>query len=128
MAASVMVEPYHSATNEGSAVASLHSVTKKFGRQTALDRFSLQLRAGEVVALLGPAPFSSAPVRVNVYVFFGVVAPVGEFVGVELPHAGISSKRLASTASERNPISRLPLPLALRAPANTKAGASSQNA
>src|ERR1700760_1778191 len=54
MAASVMVEPYHSVTNEGSAVASLHSVTKKFGRQTALDRFSLQLRAGEVVALLGP--------------------------------------------------------------------------
>jgi ABC-2 type transport system ATP-binding protein len=54
MAASVMVEPYLSATNEGSAVASLHSVTKKFGRQTALDRFSLELRAGEVVALLGP--------------------------------------------------------------------------
>jgi ABC-2 type transport system ATP-binding protein len=54
MAASVMVEPYHIATNEGSAVASLHSVTKKFGRQTALDRFSLELRAGEVVALLGP--------------------------------------------------------------------------
>ena len=54
MAASVMVEPYHTATNEGSAVASLHSVTKRFGRQIALDRFSLGLRAGEVVALLGP--------------------------------------------------------------------------
>jgi ABC-2 type transport system ATP-binding protein len=54
MAASVMVEPYHSATNEGSTVASLHSVTKRFGRQTALDRFSLELQAGEVVALLGP--------------------------------------------------------------------------
>jgi ABC-2 type transport system ATP-binding protein len=54
MAASVMVEPYHSAINEGSAVASLDSVTKRFGRQIALDRFSLQLRAGEVVALLGP--------------------------------------------------------------------------
>src|SRR5271156_502847 len=54
MAASVMVEPYHSATNEGDTVASLDSVTKKFGRQTALDRFSLDLRRGEVVALLGP--------------------------------------------------------------------------
>jgi ABC-2 type transport system ATP-binding protein len=54
MAASVMIEPRHSTTNKGSAVASLHSVTKKFGRQTALDRFSLELRAGEVVALLGP--------------------------------------------------------------------------
>jgi ABC-2 type transport system ATP-binding protein len=54
MAAGVMVEPHYVAANEGSTVASLHSVTKKFGRQTALDRFSLELRAGEVVALLGP--------------------------------------------------------------------------
>jgi ABC-2 type transport system ATP-binding protein len=48
-----MVEPYRSVTKQGSSVASLHSVTKRFGRQTALDRFSLELRAGEVVALLG---------------------------------------------------------------------------
>ncbi len=54
MAAAIMVEPLHSAINTGAAVASLHSVTKRFGRQIALDRFSLQLRAGEVVALLGP--------------------------------------------------------------------------
>jgi ABC-2 type transport system ATP-binding protein len=49
-----MVEPHYSETGESSAVASLHGVTKRFGRQTALDRFSLDLRAGEVVALLGP--------------------------------------------------------------------------
>ena len=58
MAASIMTESWaethRGATNEGSAVASLRSVTKKFGSQTALDRFSLQLYPGEVVALLGP--------------------------------------------------------------------------
>jgi ABC-2 type transport system ATP-binding protein len=58
MAASVMTEswaqPRQNATNEVSAVASLRSVTKKFGRQIALDRFSLELYPGEVVALLGP--------------------------------------------------------------------------
>jgi ABC-2 type transport system ATP-binding protein len=58
MAASVMTErwaePRQNATNQGPAVASLRSVTKKFGPQIALDRFSLQLYPGEVVALLGP--------------------------------------------------------------------------
>src|SRR5277367_2187627 len=55
MAASVLIEPQRNARKHaGSPVASLHEVTKKFGGQVALDRFSLQLRAGEVVALLGP--------------------------------------------------------------------------
>jgi ABC-2 type transport system ATP-binding protein len=35
-------------------VASLREVTKRFGAQTALDRFSFELHPGEVVALLGP--------------------------------------------------------------------------
>ena len=35
-------------------VAKLHSVTKSYGQTTALDKFSMELRAGEVVALLGP--------------------------------------------------------------------------
>src|SRR5271156_1867430 len=60
MAASVILEPCHNATDDttenagASVIASLRSVTKKFGPQIALDRLSLQLHAGEVVALLGP--------------------------------------------------------------------------
>jgi ABC-2 type transport system ATP-binding protein len=42
------------ATPPGRPVASLREVTKQFGAQTALDRFSFALRPGEVVALLGP--------------------------------------------------------------------------
>ena len=57
MAASVVLEPCHNTTighPEGSVIASLRSVTKKFGQQVALDCLSLELRRGEVVALLGP--------------------------------------------------------------------------
>ena len=35
-------------------VAKLHSVTRRYGQTTALDKFTMELRAGEVVALLGP--------------------------------------------------------------------------
>jgi ABC-2 type transport system ATP-binding protein len=57
MAASVVLEPCHEPINdgsEGSVIASLRSVSKRFGQQIALDRLSLELRRGEVVALLGP--------------------------------------------------------------------------
>ena len=54
MAASVLVEPRQIAIKKGPAIASLRGVTKKFGGHVALDRFSLHLHPGEVVALLGP--------------------------------------------------------------------------
>src|ERR1700691_1097080 len=56
MAASVVLEACHNTSignPEGSVIASLRSVSKKFGQQIALDRLSLELRRGEVVALLG---------------------------------------------------------------------------
>jgi ABC-2 type transport system ATP-binding protein len=57
MAASVVLEACHNTSignPEGSVIASLRSVSKRFGQQVALDRLSLELRRGEVVALLGP--------------------------------------------------------------------------
>ncbi len=57
MAASIVLEPCHNPTighPEAFVIASLRSVSKKFGQQIALDRLSLELRRGEVVALLGP--------------------------------------------------------------------------
>jgi ABC-2 type transport system ATP-binding protein len=56
MAANVVIEPYDRVEHlsRRTPVASLRHVVKMFGRQTALDRFSLELHPGEVVALLGP--------------------------------------------------------------------------
>ena len=56
MAATVTMEtrPETPTPSSAGVIASLHNVTKKFGQHTALDRFSLELRRGEVVALLGP--------------------------------------------------------------------------
>jgi ABC-2 type transport system ATP-binding protein len=57
MATSVVLEASNKTSigsPEGSVIASLRGVSKKFGQQVALDRLSLQLRRGEVVALLGP--------------------------------------------------------------------------
>jgi ABC-2 type transport system ATP-binding protein len=54
VAASVLVEPQRN-TRKGdrAPIASLREVTKKFGRHVALDLLSLDLHAGEVLALLG---------------------------------------------------------------------------
>jgi ABC-2 type transport system ATP-binding protein len=54
------------------SVARLHDVTKRYGPVTALDRFSLELRVGEVVALLGP---NGAGKTTAVRLLLGLIAP-----------------------------------------------------
>jgi ABC-2 type transport system ATP-binding protein len=53
-------------------VARLHSVTKRYGQTTALDKFSMELRAGEVVALLGP---NGAGKTTAVRLLLGLISP-----------------------------------------------------
>jgi ABC-2 type transport system ATP-binding protein len=53
-------------------VAKLHSVTKRYGQTTALDKFSMELRAGEVVALLGP---NGAGKTTAVRLLLGLISP-----------------------------------------------------
>ncbi|MGA8529730.1 MAG: ABC transporter ATP-binding protein [Acidobacteriaceae bacterium] len=53
-------------------VAKLHSVTKRYGAITALDRFSLTLHAGEVVALLGP---NGAGKTTAIRLLLGLIGP-----------------------------------------------------
>jgi ABC-2 type transport system ATP-binding protein len=60
-------------------VARLHSVTKRYGQTTALDKFSMELRAGEVVALLGP---NGAGKTTAVRLLLGLISP--DFGGVRV--------------------------------------------
>jgi ABC-2 type transport system ATP-binding protein len=75
-ATAVFTEPRTAAwptpLSQSRTVARLHSVTKRYGKTTALDRFSLELRAGEVVALLGP---NGAGKTTAVRLLLGLIAP-----------------------------------------------------
>jgi len=60
-------------------LATLNDVSKRFGKRTALERFSLQLRGGEVTALLGP---NGAGKTTAVRLLLGLIAPDGGCVQV----------------------------------------------
>ncbi len=60
-------------------VAHLHDVTRRYGPVTALNRFSLELRGGEVVALLGP---NGAGKTTAVRLLLGLIAPTSGSVRV----------------------------------------------
>lgn len=56
----------------GIPIARLHSVTKRYGQNTALDQLNLSLYPGEVVALLGP---NGAGKTTAVRLLLGLTAP-----------------------------------------------------
>jgi ABC-2 type transport system ATP-binding protein len=73
-ASGFQVEPLtnHRASSAAQPIARLHSVTKKYGQVTALDRLNLSLYPGEVVALLGP---NGAGKTTAVKLLLGLIAP-----------------------------------------------------
>lgn len=63
----------------GSAVARLHSVTKRYGTNTALNNFSFEIHPGEIVALLGP---NGAGKTTAVRLLLGLISPTSGSVRV----------------------------------------------
>jgi ABC-2 type transport system ATP-binding protein len=66
-------------TGLNGTVANLHSITKKYGKTTALDNFSFRLAPGEVVTLLGP---NGAGKTTAVRLLLGLIAPSAGTVSV----------------------------------------------
>src|SRR5882672_4928161 len=60
-------------------IARLHSITKRYGQNTALDQLNLSLYPGEVVALLGP---NGAGKTTAVRLLLGLTAPTSGSVRV----------------------------------------------
>ncbi|MDA8347188.1 MAG: ATP-binding cassette domain-containing protein [Pseudomonadota bacterium] len=61
-------------------LAVLHEVSKRFGTHTALERFSLSLRAGEVSALLGP---DGAGTTTTLKILTVLLAPASGTLGID---------------------------------------------
>src|ERR1700736_2702077 len=64
---------------ERAAVAFLRSITKKYGKHTALDQISFDLYGGEIVALLGP---NGAGKTTSVRLMLGLTQPTAGEVRV----------------------------------------------
>ena len=84
--------------------------------------------AGLTLALLGAAPFVSAPVSVTVYVLFGVIWPFRALVPTLPPQAGSSNKLPAINIKRNKASSFLLEPRGRRAPARASPGTTSQKA
>ncbi|MEO5712062.1 MAG: ABC transporter ATP-binding protein [Luteolibacter sp.] len=72
---------------------SLHSLTKNFGRQIAVDRLSLEIPAGQIVGLLGP---NGAGKSTTLKMLTGMLAPssgTATICGYDLLRDGIEVKK-----------------------------------
>src|ERR1035437_6052338 len=71
----------------------LHSLTKRFGQQTAVDRLSLKIPAGQIVGLLGP---NGAGKSTTLKMLTGMLAPTSgtaTICGYDLLTDGIEVKK-----------------------------------
>jgi len=71
--------PFPASSQVGNAIARLHSATKRYDKTTALDKLTLNLYPGEVVALLGP---NGAGKTTAVRLLLGLIAPTSGSVRV----------------------------------------------
>jgi ABC-2 type transport system ATP-binding protein len=61
------------------AVARLHSITKQYGANTALNNFSFEIHPGEIVSLLGP---NGAGKTTAIRLLLGLISPTSGSVRV----------------------------------------------
>ncbi|WP_254062346.1 ABC transporter ATP-binding protein [Acidobacterium sp. S8] len=66
-------------SHSGGEIARLHSVTKRYGTNTALDHFSFEIYPGEIVSLLGP---NGAGKTTAIRLLLGLISPTSGSVRV----------------------------------------------
>lgn len=73
------IEPFESPSVSSAPIARLHSVTKRYEANTALDRFCFEIQHGEIVSLLGP---NGAGKTTAIRLLLGLISPTSGSVRV----------------------------------------------